>query len=104
MSWHRGCSGIVAGPPFGVAAAFRDHPAGGVVVAARSVIYAWRERRGDWQQSVRAAGYKGFGCAARASRNALMLFLSTMAVPVSTNVGIGATGAARQSLNSCTAL
>ena len=36
-------------------AAFRDHPAGGLIVAARSVIYAWRERRGDWQQSVRAA-------------------------------------------------
>jgi orotidine-5'-phosphate decarboxylase len=38
-----------------LAAAFRDHPAGGLVVAARSVIYAWRERRGDWQQSVRLA-------------------------------------------------
>jgi orotidine-5'-phosphate decarboxylase len=38
-----------------LAPAFRDHPAGGLVVAARSVIYAWRERRGDWQQSVRAA-------------------------------------------------
>jgi orotidine-5'-phosphate decarboxylase len=37
------------------APAFRDHPAGGLVVAARSVIFAWRERRGDWQQSVRAA-------------------------------------------------
>ncbi|HET6850380.1 MAG TPA: orotidine-5'-phosphate decarboxylase [Gaiellales bacterium] len=36
-------------------AAFRDHPAGGLVVAARSVIYAWRERRGDWRQSVRSA-------------------------------------------------
>jgi len=36
-------------------AAFRNHPAGGLVVAARSIIYAWRERRGDWQQSVRAA-------------------------------------------------
>jgi len=35
--------------------AFRDHPAGGLIVAARSVIYAWRERRGDWQQAVRAA-------------------------------------------------
>ena len=33
-------------------AAFRDHPAGGLVVAARSVIYAWRERGGDWQQGV----------------------------------------------------
>jgi orotidine-5'-phosphate decarboxylase len=38
-----------------LAPAFRDHPAGGLVVAARSVIYAWRERHGDWQQSVRAA-------------------------------------------------
>jgi orotidine-5'-phosphate decarboxylase len=38
-----------------LAAAFRDHPAGGLVVAARSVIYAWRDRRGDWQQSVRLA-------------------------------------------------
>jgi orotidine-5'-phosphate decarboxylase len=38
-----------------LAPAFRDHPAGGLVVAARSVIYAWRERRGDWQQAVRAA-------------------------------------------------
>jgi len=36
-------------------AAFRDHPAGGLVVAARSVIYAWRERGGDWQQGVRTA-------------------------------------------------
>ena len=25
------------------------------MVAARSVIYAWRERGGDWQQAVRAA-------------------------------------------------
>jgi orotidine-5'-phosphate decarboxylase len=38
-----------------LAAAFRNHPAGGLVVAARSVIYAWRERHGDWQQSVRMA-------------------------------------------------
>ena len=36
-------------------AAFRDHPAGGLVSASRSVIYAWRERGGDWQQAVRAA-------------------------------------------------
>ena len=36
-------------------AAFRDHPAGGLIVAARSVIYAWRERGGDWQQGVRTA-------------------------------------------------
>jgi orotidine-5'-phosphate decarboxylase len=38
-----------------LAAAFATHPAGGLVVAARSVIYAWRERGGDWQQAVRAA-------------------------------------------------
>ncbi len=38
-----------------LAAAFRDHPAGGIVSASRSVIYAWRERGGDWQQAVRAA-------------------------------------------------
>ncbi|HUZ84362.1 MAG TPA: orotidine-5'-phosphate decarboxylase [Gaiellales bacterium] len=38
-----------------LAAAFRDHAAGGLVSASRSVIYAWRERGGDWQQSVRAA-------------------------------------------------
>jgi orotidine-5'-phosphate decarboxylase len=36
-------------------AAFRGHPAGGLIVAARSVIYAWRERGGDWQQGVRTA-------------------------------------------------
>jgi orotidine-5'-phosphate decarboxylase len=47
--------GVQGGSASTLAAAFRDHPAGGLVVAARSVIYAWRERRGDWQQSVRAA-------------------------------------------------
>jgi orotidine-5'-phosphate decarboxylase len=47
-----GAQGGSTGP---LAPAFRDHPAGGLVVAARSVIYAWRDRRGDWQQSVRAA-------------------------------------------------
>jgi orotidine-5'-phosphate decarboxylase len=47
--------GAQGGSAGDLAAAFRDHPAGGLVVAARSVIYAWRERRGDWQQSVRAA-------------------------------------------------
>jgi len=35
--------------------AVKDHPAGGLVVAARSVIYAFRDRGGDWRQSVRAA-------------------------------------------------
>lgn len=38
-----------------LAAAFANHPAGGLVVAARSVIYAWREVGGDWQQAVRSA-------------------------------------------------
>lgn len=38
-----------------LAPAFANHPAGGLVVAARSVIYAWRERGGDWQQAVRTA-------------------------------------------------
>jgi orotidine-5'-phosphate decarboxylase len=47
-----GAQGGAAGD---LAAAFRDHPAGGLVVAARSVIYAWRERPGDWQQAVRTA-------------------------------------------------
>jgi orotidine-5'-phosphate decarboxylase len=47
-----GAQGGAAGD---LAAAFRDHPAGGLVVAARSVIYAWRERGGDWRQTVRGA-------------------------------------------------
>ena len=47
--------GAQGGSASDLAPAFRDHPAGGLVVAARSVIYAWRERRGDWQQAVRAA-------------------------------------------------
>lgn len=47
--------GAQGGRAADLAPAFRDHPAGGLVVAARSVIYAWRERHGDWQQSVRAA-------------------------------------------------
>ena len=47
--------GVQGASAAGCAAAFRDHQAGGLVVAARSVIYAWRDRRGDWQQSVRAA-------------------------------------------------
>lgn len=48
--------------------------------------------------------YSGFGCAASASRNTFTLPLSSTTVPVSTQVGIGADGAVRQSLNSCTAL
>jgi orotidine-5'-phosphate decarboxylase len=47
--------GAQGGSAGDLAGAFRDHPAGGLVVAARSVIYAWRERGGDWQQGVRTA-------------------------------------------------
>src|SRR5262245_60502726 len=48
--------------------------------------------------------YRGFGCAASASRNTFTLLLSTTTVPVSTQVGMAGVGAVRQSLNSCTAL
>jgi len=34
---------------------FAANPGSGLISASRSVIYAWRERGGDWQQSVRAA-------------------------------------------------
>jgi orotidine-5'-phosphate decarboxylase len=37
------------------APAFTPHPAAGLVVAARSVIEAWREAGGDWRQAVAAA-------------------------------------------------
>ncbi len=47
--------GAQGGRPSDLAAAFANHPAGGLISASRSVIYAWRERSGDWQQSVRAA-------------------------------------------------
>ena len=47
--------GAQGGSAAELAAAFRNHPAGGLVSASRSVIYAWRERGGDWQQAVRAA-------------------------------------------------
>ncbi len=47
--------GAQGGTVEGLRAAFSQHPAGGLVSASRSVIYAWRERGGDWQQSVRAA-------------------------------------------------
>jgi orotidine-5'-phosphate decarboxylase len=36
-------------------AATTVHPAGGLIAPSRSVIYAWRERGGDWRQGVRAA-------------------------------------------------
>jgi orotidine-5'-phosphate decarboxylase len=34
---------------------FAENPGSGLISASRSVIYAWRERGGDWQQSVRTA-------------------------------------------------
>ena len=37
------------------APAFAPHPAAGLVVAARSVIEAWREAPGDWRGAVAAA-------------------------------------------------
>jgi orotidine-5'-phosphate decarboxylase len=36
-------------------AATATHPAGGLIAPSRSVIYAWRDRGGDWRQGVRAA-------------------------------------------------
>lgn len=38
-----------------LAAAFEQHPAGGVVVAARSVIDSWRESERPWQSTVAEA-------------------------------------------------
>ncbi|MGI9116252.1 MAG: orotidine-5'-phosphate decarboxylase [Gaiellales bacterium] len=38
-----------------LAPAFERHPAGGLVVAARSVIEAWRETDGDWRSAVATA-------------------------------------------------
>jgi hypothetical protein len=36
-------------------AATATHPAGGLIAPSRSVIYAWRDRGGDWRQGIRAA-------------------------------------------------
>ena len=36
-------------------AATTAHPAGGLIAPSRSVIYAWRDRGGDWRQGVRSA-------------------------------------------------
>jgi orotidine-5'-phosphate decarboxylase len=58
--------GAQGGSVDGLAAAFAAHPAGGLVAPSRSVIYAWRERGGDWQQAVRAAA-AGVRTAARAA-------------------------------------
>ncbi len=38
-----------------LSAATAVHPAGGLIAPSRSVIYAWRERGGDWRQGVRSA-------------------------------------------------
>ena len=44
--------GIQGGRVEDLAAAFERHPAGGLVVVARSVIEAWRESDRDWQAAV----------------------------------------------------
>jgi orotidine-5'-phosphate decarboxylase len=46
--------GAQGGTPAGVAAAFASGPAGGLVSASRSVIYASRESGGDWRSAARA--------------------------------------------------
>jgi orotidine-5'-phosphate decarboxylase len=51
-----------------LAAAFSNHPAGGLVAVSRSIIYAWRERGGDWQQAVRAAAAEHRQAIPRAAR------------------------------------
>jgi orotidine-5'-phosphate decarboxylase len=51
-----------------LAAAFANHPAGGLVAVSRSIIYAWRERGGDWQQAVRAAAAEHRQAIPRAAR------------------------------------
>jgi len=38
-----------------LAPAFERHPAGGLVVAARSVIEAWRDTDADWRSAVAEA-------------------------------------------------
>lgn len=55
--------GAQGGAAADAAPAFAPHPAAGVVVAARSVIEAWRGQPGDWQAHVADA--------ARAHRDAL---------------------------------
>jgi orotidine-5'-phosphate decarboxylase len=47
--------GAQGGRPEVLHAATADHPAGGLIAPSRSVIYAWRDRGGDWRQGVRAA-------------------------------------------------
>jgi orotidine-5'-phosphate decarboxylase len=47
--------GAQGGRPDVLQAATATHPAGGLIAPSRSVIYAWRDRGGDWRQGVRAA-------------------------------------------------
>ena len=46
--------GAQGGAPADVAAAFATGPAGALVSASRSVIYAWRETGGDWRSAAGA--------------------------------------------------
>jgi len=47
--------GAQGGRPDVLHAATSAHPAGGLIAPSRSVIYAWRDRGGDWRQGIRAA-------------------------------------------------
>jgi orotidine-5'-phosphate decarboxylase len=47
--------GAQGGRPEVLHAATSAHPAGGLIAPSRSVIYAWRDRGGDWRQGIRAA-------------------------------------------------
>ena len=47
--------GAQGGRPDVLHAATATHPAGGLIAPSRSVIYAWRDRGGDWRQGIRTA-------------------------------------------------
>jgi orotidine-5'-phosphate decarboxylase len=47
--------GAQGGRPDVLHAATSAHPGGGLIAPSRSVIYAWRDRGGDWRQGIRAA-------------------------------------------------
>jgi orotidine-5'-phosphate decarboxylase len=47
--------GAQGGRPEVLHAATAIHPAGGLIAPSRSVIYAWRDRGGDWRQGIRTA-------------------------------------------------
>ncbi len=47
--------GVQGGDPGAARAAYASHPAGALVVAARSVIEVWRGDPGDWRSAVAAA-------------------------------------------------